>query len=204
MIEDPSFHQWELGSLEQFSNAESFWDDIQHYLTSSFNAAPYSGLSMDQQAPKRFSKQQAASSTSTAAAAAAPSSRHTNGQGFDPRRCDQVPEAASRIRCPVSDHDASSCEVAGFDDEHSNGFEVQAKLSDNTLLLKIHCKKSKGLLVKMLAEIETLKLSVLNTSCIPFVGSALDITVVAQVEEGFSLTVKELAEKLNAAFRQFM
>ncbi|XP_020258825.1 transcription factor bHLH25-like [Asparagus officinalis] len=172
---------------------------------------------MDQQAPKRFSKQQAASSTSTAAAAAAPSSRHTrvvlthysyvghvylyinvDGQGFDPRRCDQ------RNRCPVSDHDASSCEVAGFDDEHSNGFEVQAKLSDNTLLLKIHCKKSKGLLVKMLAEIETLKLSVLNTSCIPFVGSALDITVVAQVEEGFSLTVKELAEKLNAAFRQFM
>ncbi|ONK71273.1 uncharacterized protein A4U43_C04F6780 [Asparagus officinalis] len=28
-----------LGSLEQFSNVESFWDDIQHYFTSSFNAA---------------------------------------------------------------------------------------------------------------------------------------------------------------------
>jgi len=59
--------------------------------------------------------------------------------------------------------------------------EIEAKLSEKTVLVKIHCKNHKGVLVKALAEIESFNLSVLNTSAIPFASSALDITVMAQV-----------------------
>nr|CAD1822383.1 unnamed protein product [Ananas comosus var. bracteatus] len=59
-------------------------------------------------------------------------------------------------------------------------------------------------LVKALSEIERLHLSIVNTSVVPFANSSLDITVMAQVEEEFSLTVKDLVKKLNMAFKQFM
>ncbi|ONK73039.1 uncharacterized protein A4U43_C04F26500 [Asparagus officinalis] len=122
----------------------------------------------------------------------------------------KIAEPAVIVRkCQLSDDDGSSCEeifCEGKPNEANNNIdvEVEAKLSGKTVLLKIHCKKSKGLLVKILAEIESLKLSVLNTSCIPFTASAIDITVMAQVEDGFSLTVKELVKELNVSFKKFM
>nr|QOJ43715.1 bHLH transcription factor [Dracaena cambodiana] len=116
-----------------------------------------------------------------------------------------------------SDDDGSSCDE-NFDgtsaagkrpdrdqkrDDRDNNPEIEVKLSEKTVLIKIHCKNSvKGVLVKMLAEIERHRLSIVNTSALPFSTSAIDVTVLAKIEEGFSLTVKELVKKLNTAFRQ--
>ena len=59
--------------------------------------------------------------------------------------------------------------------------EVEARVSDKDALLRIHCLKHKGVLMKILREIENLNLSVINSSVLPFGTSILDITIVAQV-----------------------
>ncbi|PKA66511.1 Transcription factor bHLH25 [Apostasia shenzhenica] len=101
-------------------------------------------------------------------------------------------------------NDASSSDE-NFDGEDSGTLpEIEVKLSGKTVLIKIHCEGRKGTLVRVLSEIEKLQLAIMNTSVAPFAASSLDITVVAQIEEGFSMTVKDLVRKLNLNIRQFM
>ncbi|XP_074592119.1 transcription factor bHLH25-like [Curcuma longa] len=80
--------------------------------------------------------------------------------------------------------------------------KIEAKMFENTVLVKIHCEKHKGVLVKALSEIEKIHLSVVNTSVLLFTSSSLDITVMAQMEEGFHLTAKDVVKKLSSTFRQ--
>ncbi|WOL10930.1 transcription factor bHLH18-like [Canna indica] len=82
--------------------------------------------------------------------------------------------------------------------------EIEARVCEKTILIKIHCENRKGVLVKALSEIEKLHLSVINTSVMPFTSSSLDITVMSQIEEEFSMTPKDVVKELNSAFRQFM
>ncbi|KAJ6796919.1 transcription factor bHLH18-like [Iris pallida] len=82
--------------------------------------------------------------------------------------------------------------------------EVEVRLSEKTILVRIHCENRKGVLVRVLSEIENYHLMITNTSAVPFSESFLDITVTALMEEGFSLTVKELVKKINLAYSQFI
>ncbi|WOK99216.1 transcription factor bHLH18-like [Canna indica] len=82
--------------------------------------------------------------------------------------------------------------------------EIEARVCQKTMLIKIHCDNRKGILVKVLSEIEKLHLSVMSTSAMPFAAAALDITVMTQIEEEFSMTAKEVVKKLSSALRQFM
>ncbi|KAI4327283.1 hypothetical protein L6164_019763 [Bauhinia variegata] len=81
--------------------------------------------------------------------------------------------------------------------------EVEARVSENDVLIRIHCAKQKGLLINILREIDNLNLSVINTSVLPFGTSILDITIVAQMQDEFRLTVKELATNLRVALVRF-
>ncbi|KAI0525246.1 hypothetical protein KFK09_004639 [Dendrobium nobile] len=100
------------------------------------------------------------------------------------------------------ENEASSSDE-NFGGDQSQLPEIEVKLSDKTLLIKIHCQNRKGALVCALSEIEKLQLTVLSTSSVPFAASSLDITVTAQIEEGFSMTVKDLVRKLSSASGQF-
>ncbi|XP_020257861.1 transcription factor bHLH18-like [Asparagus officinalis] len=111
--------------------------------------------------------------------------------------------STSYILCGFSDDYESSCDD-NFEEAKNTGIEVKVKICEDNVLLNIHCRKSKGVLVKMLGEIESLKLSVITARTTPSEASELVITVNAQIEEGFSLTVKELVKKLNAALRRFI
>lgn len=111
--------------------------------------------------------------------------------------------------CDNDDDSYSSCSCD--DDDDSDGRpsgaesalpEIEAKISDSTILVKIHCEKHKGVLVKALSEIEQIHLSVVNTSVMLFTSSSLDITVMAQIEDEFDMTAKDVVEKLSSAFRQ--
>uniref|UniRef100_A0A5B7BEH9 Putative transcription factor bHLH18-like n=1 Tax=Davidia involucrata TaxID=16924 RepID=A0A5B7BEH9_DAVIN len=82
--------------------------------------------------------------------------------------------------------------------------EIEARVCDKNVLLRIHCEKRKGLLVKVLAEIEKLNLSVINTSVSPFGTLALDITIIAEMEKEFSMTVKDIVKSLRSVLRRFM
>ncbi|KAH0732071.1 hypothetical protein KY289_003259 [Solanum tuberosum] len=82
--------------------------------------------------------------------------------------------------------------------------EIEARISEKDVLIRIHCEKRKGIVEKTVAEIEKLHLSVINTCALSFGTSALDITIIAQMDEEFAMTVKDLVKNLRSALKMFM
>ncbi|KAF6142133.1 hypothetical protein GIB67_037051 [Kingdonia uniflora] len=77
--------------------------------------------------------------------------------------------------------------------------KIEARVSDKNMLIRIYCEKRKGFLAKILAEIEKLHLTVVNSTVMPFGDSTLDITVIAQMDTEFCMAVKELVKILSSA-----
>ncbi|KAJ1414589.1 Myc-type, basic helix-loop-helix [Sesbania bispinosa] len=82
--------------------------------------------------------------------------------------------------------------------------EVEARVSDKNVLIRIHCDKHKGVLMNIFKEIQNLHLSVINSSALLFGTSKLDITIIAEMDDEFNLNVKELAGNLRGGLLQFM
>ena len=74
-----------------------------------------------------------------------------------------------------------------FSDENSRGPydeplpEIEARVREKSVFIRIHCEKRKGIVEKTVAVIEKLHLSITNSSVMSFGSSVLDITIVAQV-----------------------
>ncbi|KAG8373811.1 hypothetical protein BUALT_Bualt11G0063900 [Buddleja alternifolia] len=96
--------------------------------------------------------------------------------------------------------EGSSDEKSGCYDEQPLP-EIEARVCNNHILLRVHCEKQKGVLVNLLNKVEKLNLSVVNTNVTPFGSLALDITILAEMEKEFSLTVKEVVKRLRAALK---
>ncbi|KAK4267608.1 hypothetical protein QN277_024363 [Acacia crassicarpa] len=77
--------------------------------------------------------------------------------------------------------------------------EVKARFSENEVLIIIHCEKQKGIMNKILAQLENLHLSVISSSVLPFGKFTLDVTIVAQMGEEFNSTVSAIAKSLRQA-----
>ena len=80
--------------------------------------------------------------------------------------------------------DESSSREENSDGQSSDATlpEIEVRVSDNDVLIRIHCKKQKGFVAKILSEIESLHLSVVNSSVLTFGNSTLDMTtIIAQV-----------------------
>ncbi|KAL3618931.1 hypothetical protein CASFOL_037159 [Castilleja foliolosa] len=93
-------------------------------------------------------------------------------------------------------------EDEGSSDEISvDGPEIEARVCGNSILIKVHCEKHKGVLVKLLAEVEKLSLDMVNTSVTPFGSLALDITVVAEMEKEIRLSGKDIVKALRSALQ---
>ncbi|KAF2296492.1 hypothetical protein GH714_040453 [Hevea brasiliensis] len=82
--------------------------------------------------------------------------------------------------------------------------EIEARICDKEVLIRIHCEKRKGVLEKTIAEIEKLHLSVVNSSVLTFGSSALDVTIIAEMDMEFGMSVKDLVMNLHSAFKLFM
>ncbi|OMO92145.1 hypothetical protein COLO4_17839 [Corchorus olitorius] len=97
-----------------------------------------------------------------------------------------------------------------YSDENFNGPfheplpEIEARFCDKSVLIRIHCEKRKGVAEKIMSEIEKTHLTVVNSNVITFGTSALDITIVAQMEMEFCMTVKDLVKKLRLAFKSVL
>ncbi|XP_039141116.1 transcription factor bHLH25-like [Dioscorea cayenensis subsp. rotundata] len=87
----------------------------------------------------------------------------------------------------------------GDDNSSQVNPNIEVKQTEKTILIKIQCENRKGMITKALFEIENLNLSITNTSSMSFPSSSLDITVLANIEEGFSMTVEEVVKKLSIA-----
>lgn len=59
--------------------------------------------------------------------------------------------------------------------------EIEARICDKNVLIRIHCEKKKDIIEKTIAEIENLHLTIVNSSVMSFGSLALDITIIAQV-----------------------
>ncbi|XP_027158597.1 transcription factor bHLH18-like [Coffea eugenioides] len=78
--------------------------------------------------------------------------------------------------------------------------QIEAKVCDKEVLLKVHCENHQpGVLIKLLSKAEKLNLAVTNTSVTPFGSSALEVTIIAEMEKEFNMTTKELAKNLGSA-----
>ncbi|KAI3809919.1 hypothetical protein L1987_19522 [Smallanthus sonchifolius] len=82
--------------------------------------------------------------------------------------------------------------------------EVEARFSGKDVLIRVHCEKKTGVVEETLAEIEKLHLSVINANAMAFAGYALDMTVVAQMNQEFTMTIKDLVKNLSTGLKRFM
>ncbi|KAL1333252.1 hypothetical protein HN51_062017 [Arachis hypogaea] len=82
--------------------------------------------------------------------------------------------------------------------------QVEAREWGQQVLLRIHCWKEEGILVRILSEIQSLQLMVLNSSVLSFGDSILDITIIVQAGEGYNLTLNELVKNLRMATLKLM
>ncbi|KAL3538168.1 hypothetical protein ACH5RR_001534 [Cinchona calisaya] len=95
--------------------------------------------------------------------------------------------------------EGSSDEMGGSDEQPLP--QIEAKVCNKNVLLRFHCEKHKGVLVKILSEVEKLNLAVINLSVAPFGRLALDITIIAEMEKEYSLTMRELVSLRSALQR---
>ncbi|KAL5096530.1 hypothetical protein RYX36_000857, partial [Vicia faba] len=82
--------------------------------------------------------------------------------------------------------------------------EIEARFCERSVLIRLHCLKSQGVIEKTVSEIEKLHLKVINSSVLTFGNFTLDITIIAQMDVGFCMTLKELVRKLRSAYSSFM
>ena len=58
--------------------------------------------------------------------------------------------------------------------------EIEARLSESSVLLRIHCYNARGLLVRVISEVEQMHLSITHTNVMPFPASTAIITITAK------------------------
>uniref|UniRef100_A0ACD5WAC0 Uncharacterized protein n=1 Tax=Avena sativa TaxID=4498 RepID=A0ACD5WAC0_AVESA len=80
--------------------------------------------------------------------------------------------------------------------------EIEARISESNVMVRIHCEDGKGVLVRLLAEVEGLHLSITHTNVIPFPDCTVNITIMAKVDEGFNVTPEDIVGRLDAALHR--
>ncbi|XP_047175911.1 transcription factor bHLH18-like [Vigna umbellata] len=74
--------------------------------------------------------------------------------------------------------------------------EVEARVLGKQVLIKIHCGKQKGILLKILSQLERLHLLISTSNVLPL-GSTIDITIIAQMGDEYKMVVKDLVKELR-------
>ncbi|KAI4995013.1 hypothetical protein ZWY2020_034916 [Hordeum vulgare] len=81
--------------------------------------------------------------------------------------------------------------------------EIEAKFSEDNMMVRIHCEMNgKGLVARVLAEVEELHLRIVHNDVMPFTASTVIITTMAKVEEGFTVKREEIVGRLNSVLYQ--
>jgi hypothetical protein len=83
------------------------------------------------------------------------------------------------------------------DEDDGSQPEIEARKIDKNLLIRMHCEKRKSLLVRSLAELEKMKLVVLNANMLSFSANTVDFTCCAQMTEGLEISTDEIVRSLQ-------
>ncbi|GFP99432.1 transcription factor bhlh25 [Phtheirospermum japonicum] len=103
-----------------------------------------------------------------------------------------------------SDGDENGSSDENFSDVTEPLPEIQARFCNKDVLIIINCEKRKGVLEKVVAEIEKLNLSVINSCVMAFGDYALNMTLLAKKDDEFTMGMKELVNNLSSALKIFM
>ncbi|KAK7255178.1 hypothetical protein RIF29_28582 [Crotalaria pallida] len=76
---------------------------------------------------------------------------------------------------------------------------VEARVFKKDVLIRIHCKKQSGIVLKILGHVKSFDLSTISNSVLPFGNSTLDISIIAQMDEKFNVTMNDLVKNLRLA-----
>ncbi|KAI3777211.1 hypothetical protein L1987_47008 [Smallanthus sonchifolius] len=77
--------------------------------------------------------------------------------------------------------------------------EIEVRISGGSVLVRVHCQKNTSSLVNTLTQMQKLGLSIISSSAMPFAKTIILITIVAQIEDNFCMTTKELVKNLQLA-----
>ncbi|CAL4931375.1 unnamed protein product [Urochloa decumbens] len=80
--------------------------------------------------------------------------------------------------------------------------EIEAQLSGNNVMVRVLCENGKGVVARVLAEVEDLHLSIVDASAIPSPACALNITITAKVEAAFVVTAEQIISRVSSALSQ--
>jgi hypothetical protein len=72
--------------------------------------------------------------------------------------------------CRIPDSEVATSDGSNGDDLQKLP-EIEARLSDQSVLLRIHCDSARGLLVKVLSEVEMMSLVITHTNVMPYPSS---------------------------------
>ncbi|XP_040378410.1 transcription factor MYC2-like [Oryza brachyantha] len=101
------------------------------------------------------------------------------------------------------DHPAAQAAAAGGGSRGRSSLpEIEAKISHGNVMVRIHCESGKGLVVRLLAAVEGLHLAITHTNVMPFPACTAIITIMAKVDDGFSVTAENIVGKLNTVLQQ--
>ncbi|KAM7493189.1 hypothetical protein LguiB_027798 [Lonicera macranthoides] len=98
------------------------------------------------------------------------------------------------------DGDGSSHEISG-ETSGQQLPEIEARFCNGSIFFKIHCEKQKGVIMKIITEIENMNLAVANTSVSPFGTLAHEITITAEMEKDFNMAVEDIVNGLRLAMQ---
>ncbi|TKY48035.1 Transcription factor bHLH25 [Spatholobus suberectus] len=104
-----------------------------------------------------------------------------------------VESAITITRSHLIDDDTNTDECCGPNEALP---EVELRVLGKEVLIKIHCGKKKGILLKIMSQLESLHLYISASNVLPF-GNTLDITIIAQIGDKYNLVVKDLVKELR-------
>ncbi|CAO2152451.1 unnamed protein product [Urochloa humidicola] len=76
--------------------------------------------------------------------------------------------------------------------------DIEVWFSNNSTMVSVHCEDAKGVVAKVLTEVEELHLGIIHANVMPFLPRTLVMTITAKVEDGFTITAEEIIARLNS------
>ncbi|CAN4079848.1 unnamed protein product [Withania somnifera] len=96
-------------------------------------------------------------------------------------------------------------------DENNNGSssaelpaDIEVRFSDDNVLIRITCARRNAFVLNIHNEIEKLHLTIVQSCMMPFGKHAIDVTVVAQMEDSFCMTLKDIAKHVRMVTGRLM
>ncbi|KAK3153445.1 hypothetical protein QOZ80_2BG0172920 [Eleusine coracana subsp. coracana] len=95
---------------------------------------------------------------------------------------DELQNTGSNTESPATFHSRGCIggNIPNVDEVRTVSPKIEVDVQGTTVLLRVVCRKKKGVLVKVLMELEKHGISIVNTNVVPFAESSLNITITAQ------------------------